>query len=225
MIKNSIIKKMNMYKKKNVRRGATLKDISELVKEIYIKKKNSVSLERKRFLVLFLLLFLGIRRFGDVNKLKLKDINFEKEGEIEFWMRKTKTDTLGRGRNFSICEDYNAGISMKDILTWYLADLKLRKDDYIFFRNIRGGRVNSGEYLRYQEARKDLINEQAKLGITGLTLHSGRIGGATEAASAGIGRADIKQLGNWKSDAVDRYIRPKGRILKVSRALLKGLKF
>ena len=73
------------------------------------------------------------------------------------------------------------------------------------------------------DARLDLISEQERLGITGLTMHSGRIRGATEAASAGIGRADIKELGNWKSDAVDRYIRPKGRISKVSRALLKGL--
>ena len=224
MIKNTAIKRMNEYKEKRVRRGATLRDISKFIKEIYIEKKNSVSLERKRFLVLFLLLFFGIRRFGDVNKLKLKDINFKNEGEIEFWIRKTKTDTLGRGRNFSICEDYNTGISMKGILRWYLADLKLRKDDYIFFRNIREGKVNSGEFLRYREARMDLINEQAKLGITGLTLHSGRIGGATEAAAAGIGRVDIKELGNWRSDAVDRYIRPKGRIRKVSRALLKGLK-
>ena len=41
MIKNTAIKEMNKYKKRYVRRGATLKDISEFVKEIYIKKKNS----------------------------------------------------------------------------------------------------------------------------------------------------------------------------------------
>ena len=62
MIKNSAIKKMNMYKEKRVRRGATLKDISKFIKEIYIEKKNSVSLERKRFLVLFYYCSLG---FGD----------------------------------------------------------------------------------------------------------------------------------------------------------------
>ena len=42
--------------------------------------------------------------------------------------------------------------------------------------------VNPGNYLRYQEARKGLMREQVKLGRSGLTLHSGRIGGATEAA-------------------------------------------
>ena len=224
MIKKSAIKRMNVYKERRIRRGANLEDISRMIKEIYIKRKRSVSVERKRFLVLFLLLFFGIRRFGDINKLKLKDLNFKENGVIEFWMKKSKTDSLGRGRTFSICKDYNAGISFKDILLWYLSDHDLRKDDYIFFRS-RYGRINYGDYLRYQEARRNLIKEQDHLGLSGLTLHSGRIGGATEAALAGVGRADIKQLGNWKSDAVDLYIRPKGRILKVSRALLNGLKF
>ena len=42
-----------------------------------------------------------------------------------------------------------------------------------------------------------------------MTLHSGRIDGATEAASVGVGRADIKELTNWRSNAVDLYIRLK----------------
>ena len=173
---------------------------------------------------MFLLLFFGIRRFGDINKLKLKDVNFKKTGVIEFWMKKTKTDSLGRGRTFGICMESNSGISLKGILMWYLSDLSLSKGDYIFFRTGRLGKVVKGDYLRYGEARRDLMKEQIRMGLFGLTLHSGRIGGATEASAAGVGRADIKELGNWKSNAVDLYIRPKGRILKISRALMSGLR-
>ena len=36
--------------------------------------------------------------------------------------------------------------------------------------------------LRYSEARLCLLREQEKVGLTGLSLHSGRVGGATEAS-------------------------------------------
>ena len=224
LIKKAAIKKMNAYKERRTRRGANLEDIAKMIKEIYIQGRSEVSWERKRFLVLYLMLFFGIRRFGDINKLKLKDLDFKRNGEIEIWMKKTKTDTLGRGRMFSISNEVNTGITFKDILMWYLSDHDIRREDYIFFGS-KNGKIEYERHVGYQEARRSLIKEQALLGLSGLTLHSARIGGATEAALAGVKRADIKEAGNWKSDAVDLYIRPKGRVSKVSRALLNGLKF
>ena len=65
--------------------------------------------------------------------------------------------------------------------------------------------------LRYSEARLCLLREQEKVGLTGLSLHSGRVGGATEASEAGVTRGEIKEAGGWKSAAVDTYIQARGR--------------
>ena len=40
MVKKSAIKKMNANKERKVRRGATLEDISKMIREIFIKKKH-----------------------------------------------------------------------------------------------------------------------------------------------------------------------------------------
>ena len=56
-------------------------------------------------------------------------------------------------------------------------------------------------------------------------MHSGRIGGATEAAIARVGRADIKEARDWSSEAVDVYIRPQGKGKGVSRALVRQISF
>ena len=222
-IKKAAIKKMNTFKELRTRRGASLEDVAKMIKSIYIEGRHEVTWERKRFLTLFLLMFFGIKRFSDVNKLRLKDISFKVNGVVEIWMKKTKTDTLGRGKIFSISNEIKEGITFKSILMWYLAGHDIKMDDYVFFSS-KKGKINYAEYLGYQEARKSLIAEQALLGLEGLTLHSGRIGGATEAAEAGIGRAEIQKQGNWKSRAVDLYIKPKSKIVRVSEALMNGLK-
>jgi hypothetical protein len=44
--------------------------------------------------------------------------------------------------------------------------------------------------------------------VINYTLHSGRIGGATALAAAGVADSAIMATGRWKSDAYLRYIRP-----------------
>ena len=68
-----------------------------------------------------------------------------------------------------------------------------------------------------------MIKEQAGLGLRKISLHSGRIGGSSEAAAAGVGRAEIMKAGGWRSAAVDAYIRPVGEGQEVSRKLVKRL--
>ena len=97
--------------------------------------------------------------------------------------------------------------------------------DFVFVEVDRFGRPRFGERVKYGSARRQLIREQARLGLEGLTLHSGRIGGATEAAEAGVGRAAIKEQGGWESEAVDVYIRAKRRGREVTAALVEGLRF
>jgi integrase len=222
-IKKAAIKKMNSGKELRNRRGASLEDIARMIKMIYIQGGQDAPWESKRFLTLFLLMFFGIKRFSDVNKLRLKDFTFTENGVVEVWMRSSKTDTLGRGKKFSISNEIKDGITFKSVLMWYLKGHEVKSEDYVFFSSKRG-KIKYEECIGYQEARRSLMVEQARLGLTGLMLHSGRIGGASEAAEAGVRTADIMKLGNWKSRAVDAYIRPKGKMAQVSEVLMKKLK-
>ena len=67
------------------------------------------------------------------------------------------------------------------------------------------------------------MKEQVLLGLRKLSLHSGRIGGASEAAAAGVGRAEIMKAGSWKSSMVDTYIRPLGEGQELSPSLVNKL--
>ena len=52
-----------------------------------------------------------------------------------------------------------------------------------------------------------------------LDLHSCRIWGATESSRLGVARDVIKKVGNWKSSAVDGYIRPEGSAEQIVKVL------
>ena len=58
-----------------------------------------------------------------------------------------------------------------------------------------------------------------ELGLPMFGVHSCRIGGATEASREGVCRDVIKQGGNWKSHAVDLYIRPSAPMVEIVEKL------
>ena len=60
-----------------------------------------------------------------------------------------------------------------------------------------------------------------KLGLPRLTLHSARIGACTAGARAGVSRAYLQACGNWKSSAVDGYVRLEDPGLVFNRAIFK----
>ena len=99
----------------------------------------------------------------------------------------------------------------------------MKENAYVFCQMDSKGKMQEEKYLSYKEARRILIKEQARLGLRKISLHSGRIGGASEAATAGVRRAEIMNAGGWKSAAVDSYIRPVGEGQEVSRRLVKRL--
>ena len=72
-----------------------------------------------------------------------------------------------------------AGVSVGGILGWYIKSLKLGMEDYLFCKLGSHGEVLGKDFIRYSEARASLEEEQRRLGLEGLTLHSGRVGGAT----------------------------------------------
>ena len=112
---------------------------------------------------------------------------------------------------------------MPDIVRWFLKALQLNEDADVFCHIDQRGRCHPDRFITYVEARRTMMKEQVLLGLRKLSLHSGRIGGASEAAAAGVGRAAIMKAGGWKTSAVDSYIRPLGEGQEVSRRLVKKL--
>ena len=225
MVKKGAVKMMNIKKEKPLeRKGTSLEDIEIMVREIYMKMGSRAPTRRKQFLALQLVLFMGLKRFSDVNRILVKDMEFKEDGSLEIWMKQSKTDQGSRGEKFVISgEKMKNGISVPEIMRWYLKDLGLRRSAFVFCHIDQRGRFNEEKYLTYNEARRIMIKEQGCLGLRKISLHSGRIGGASEAAAAGAGRAAIMKAGGWRSSAVDVYIRPIGEGQEVSRRLVRKL--
>ena len=118
----------------------------------------------------------------------------------------------------------SGGVSVAKILRWYEQSLGLQQEDYFFCKIGRKNDVLGSDFIKYQEARVSLDREQEYLGIKGLTMHSGRVGAATEAPEEGVSRDNIKVAGDWRSAAVDGYIKSKDKGKKVSRALVRALR-
>ena len=140
-------------------------------------------------------------------------------------MRVCKTDVQGRGKGFRMSGSRTGGVSVAKILRWYVRSLGLRQEDYFFCKIGRKSEVLGSDFIKYQEARASFDREQEYHGIRGLTLHSGRVGAATEASEEGVSRDNIKKAGDWRSEAVDVYIKSKDQGKEVSRALVRALRF
>lgn len=221
-VKLAAVKRMNVNKVKKTKKPMSVEDMEKMIQVIYLGRVKEK--ERQRFLVLMVFTFFGVKRFSDVNRVKVKDVDFKKDGSLEVFVRSSKTDSAGKGAVFKLTGQKNAGVSVGNIVSWYIRSLKLGSEDYLFCKLGSGGKVLGKDFLRYGEARVSLEKEQKKLGLEGLSLHSGRVGGATEASALGVARAEIKEAGGWRSDQVDLYIHPKGKGKTVSRALMGKLR-
>ena len=225
LVKKAAVKKMNVLKEKPLeRKGTNLEDIEKMVEKIYLKMGDKAPMVKKQFLALQLILFTGLKRFSDVNGILVKDLKFEEDGSMSVWVKKSKTDQLSKGEVFVITgERMKNGASVPDIVKWYLKAVQLKETAYVFCQIDQKGRCHPDRFITYAEARRTMMKEQVLLGLRKLSLHSGRIGGASEAAAAGVGRAAIMKAGGWKTSAVDTYIRPLGEGQEVSRRLVKKL--
>ena len=124
------------------RKGTSLEDIERMVKEIYMKMGKKAPTVRKQFLILQLILFMGLKRFSDVNRIRIKDIEFKEDGSMEIFMNSSKTDQLKRGEKFEISgEKMKNGILVPEIVKWYLKDLKLEETAYVFFKLTSKGKI------------------------------------------------------------------------------------
>ena len=56
--------------------------------------------------------------------------------------------------------------------------------------------------------------------MPGITLHSGRIGGATKGVEASVGRDKIRICGSWSSSSMDAYVKPKDSGIAFNNAMI-----
>ena len=146
------------------REGTTLKDIGRMVDALYREPAESVEPARRRFLVMQLLLFFGMRRFADIAKLKVKDLTFLKDGSVRVFMRKTKNDQMGQGSCFFLTGKKYGRVSLPGILRWYIKSFEMKGEDAMFPRLRNGGKGRGVVPVRdtpvsYGTARCQLLKE------------------------------------------------------------------
>jgi integrase len=161
----------------------------------------------------FMLSYFVLLRVSEAVRMKRGDITFTEEvvaGKKTRVMcvhvdRMAKNDKQRVGHNRMVAaRPSSEGHCLVTQMSAYL-DERQQKANAPLFEKDGGGALASGT-LR--------ISLQRWLTQTGVTnakaygFHSLRAGGATDASDAGVSKMNIKLLGNWKSDAVDLYIRP-----------------
>ena len=146
----------------------------------------------RRCLVLQVLLFLGMKRFSDIQHIKVDAVQFREDGAVEVKVQRSKTDQEARGSTFVVVGDEKRGLLVSELLKWYFNSLGLRGQDFVF-SSLRGtfhGKVRpvTTSAVSYSVALNDLRVVCKEFGLPSLTLHSARIGAATAGAKAGVSR-------------------------------------
>ena len=207
--------------------GCTLEDMRKMIKDIYVSRAFEADSCKQRFLVMQVLLFFGIKRYSDVAMLTINDVSFLKDGSVEVVVRKSKTDQLGRGAKFYLSGEKFGGVCIPDIIRWYVKGLGLKGGDFLFPKmQYKKGAVVAikGLQVSYSAAAGQLKAEVKRLGLNNISLHSGRIGGATQGALAGISQQKIKAVGGWKSStSADLYTRLEKPGVEFSSTMMKRL--
>ena len=166
----------------------------------------------RRFLVQQLFLFFGMRRYDNIKEITYGDVKVLGEGNLEVYVRRSKTDQEGHGFVFHMTGEKLKDFSIPEVLMWYVKSLGLNDGDYLFpwLRGAGKGRVVKigHKFVSYNTSALQLKMFCIKNDIPNLTMHSGRCGGVTAAVEMGMARNVIQAVGNWTSGAVDTYYHP-----------------
>ena len=219
-MKKAIVKEANKGKKKAERIGMTKKKLLKIFEACYKEDFREVDPERRRFLLMKTICFLGTKRFDDIQNLKKKDVVVGEDNRVKVWMERSKTGSKREGCQFVLTKGKIGSVSLTRLIEWYLESLGDISDEAFIFPVFRKGKLVEGQAVSYCAARKQLIRERELLGLGEITWHSGRIDGATEASKKGFSRCVIMRGGGWRSSAVDSYIRVEEAGVQMGDALL-----
>ena len=219
-VKLAAIKEANEGKRKVERIGMTRGILESIMKACYNKDSGKVTPEKRRFLLMKAFCFLGMRRFNDIQELKRKNVEFREDGRVKVWVEKSKTDAKREGFEFVLTKKRILGVSVTRLVRWYFDSFGDIPGEGFIFPVFRRGKAMWGQAVSYNSARMQLNRLRAELGLGSITWHSGRIGGASEAARKKVSRNVIKKGGGWRSSAVDVYMRVTDAGVRVGDALL-----
>ena len=219
-VKMGIIKEANEGKRKIKRIGMTKKTLKTIMKACYRKEFKEVEPERRRFLLMKVFCYLGVKRFNDIQKVKRKNVVFDEDDRVKVWMERSKTDSKREGGEFVLTKGKICMVSVTELVRWYFKSLGDILGEAYIFPVFRRGKPVWDQAVSYNSARIQLNKERELLCLGKVTWHSGRIGAATEASKKKISRNLIMRSGGWKSSAVDSYIRVEDAGVRVGDALL-----
>ena len=207
-VKMAAIKEANGSKKKKIEWiGMTKDTLENIMKVCYRSDAKKVIPERRRFLLMKIFCFLGVKRFDDIQKIKRKDVVFRQDDRVKVWLARTKTDSEKRGSEFVLTKGKIDGVSVTSLVKWYFRSLGEVPDEAFIFPLFRRGEPVWDRPVSYNAARLQLIKERETLDLGRVSWHSGRIGAASEAARKKVSRNVIMRSGGWRSSAVDTYMR------------------
>ena len=179
-----------------------------------------------RDMFLVLLLFSAMLRESELASLGVDDVWEEtletrEGGQIRVlfvFVEQSKTDQVRRGHTIVVSEAKDPRICP---VRWFRAYGKLRRADALFL--FHSGSSSQRLANKTPNGRVKILVESSGEDSTLYGSHSGRSGGATAATEAGIELRLVMKHGNWRSDAVFRYIRDSPvDLAAVSRAILDG---
>ena len=87
-----VARERDIVRRKKVKLVMTLDHVRLFICKLFKKPAVKVKPADRRFLVMMLLLFFGMKRFDDIKKLRVPDINVLHEGHLEFYVESSKTD-------------------------------------------------------------------------------------------------------------------------------------
>ena len=141
-----------------------------------------------------------MRRPGELGQIKGRHVR-DRNGLLEIFIRKSKTDQHAQGRWIPIDPSRNP-LTSPDAILREMLEAWGQESDAPIFRSI------AGKQLSAQAVSSIVRKRAAQVGLEGrYTGHSLRIGGAVLALQGGMTMAEIRAVGGWKSDAVLRYLR------------------
>ena len=219
-IKKAVVKRMNSRKIRKLRLTMTKKHMSVWIQEVF--KREERSLEEKRLFTAVACMFFCMKRFSDIIKWKFENMTWNDDGSIVVIQPTSKTDQIGKGIIIKIPCGRKGKIGPAEIIRWYLKSQEIPLEGFLFsvLRASGQGVVSWWKKaVGYDTIRKQFKNKCLELKLPVLDIHSCRIGAASESARLGARREVVKEVGGWKSAAVDLYIRPEEPLSQVVNLL------
>jgi hypothetical protein len=192
----------NCNKKNAFGEAEVVKCYDSLVKKFGLLQ-NWSKLQLRTF-VMAVFQFKTFWRFSDVQKIKLKNVQYDKEF-FKFLISTSKTDQRGDGEFVYLTSSVNDTLNVFSIFCTYLhvMDFDSVKSENVFLFPPLNARqeILPGKPVSYNVALKNfkIMLQNADLDPKLYGLHSPRVGAATEVFFNNVPYHVIDQQGRWKS--------------------------